>query len=98
MFFKRKGVRIEDLLDGKNKGLYENVNQSLNLSLKETDEPYYGIFTKGSCAELQAIKASIDGKIEAYEKPLTPRVMSDILAAESWRMKSVRIKTSSSSH
>lgn len=31
-------------------------------------------------AKLLAIKAGIDGKIEAYEKPLTPRVMSDILA------------------
>lgn len=31
-------------------------------------------------AKLLAIKAGIDGKIEAYEKPLTPRAMSDILA------------------
>ncbi len=31
-------------------------------------------------AKLLAIKAGIDDKIEAYDKPLTPRVMSDILA------------------
>ena len=52
MLFKHRSISIEDLLDKKNKGLYEFVSQSLELSLKETDEPYYGIFTKGSVAEL----------------------------------------------
>ena len=52
MLLIHRSISIEDLLDSKNKGLYEFVSQSLDLSLKETDEPYYGIYTKGSVAEL----------------------------------------------
>lgn len=67
MLFKQRSIRIEDLLDRKNKGLYEYVNQSLELSLKETDEPYYGIFTKGKCAELHIPKGKVSSPSFAHE-------------------------------
>ena len=52
MLFIHHRICVENLLDRKNKGLYEFVRQSLKLSLKETNEPYYGILTKGNTAEI----------------------------------------------
>lgn len=67
MLFKHRSICIKDLLDRKNKGLYEFVSQSLKLSLKETDEPYYGIFTKGSLSELHIPKGKASPSSFAHE-------------------------------
>ena len=67
MIFKRNGIRIEDLLDTRNKGLYDYVSHSLKFSLKETDDPYYGIFTKDNCAELHIPKGEASPSSFAHE-------------------------------
>lgn len=67
MLLKNRCIRIEDLLDIKNRDLYEFVRQSLSLSVAETTEPYYGLFTKGNSAIIYVPKGKTSPSSFAHE-------------------------------
>lgn len=51
MLFKRRSL-ISQLLDARNKDLYNFVNESLTLSIVPTSDPSYGVYCKGDNATI----------------------------------------------